>query len=238
MSAAACCETRLGTIGRVGIPGLNRTAQLLRIWRATWAPAIETVLYVEPLASPGQPNDPGDLHRYAPTPAAATHSGYGRAYSWCGGVVLTGVISDAKERLSLAVHAVDRHGQPDHRLDEIGEGWTRDELGWLAFRSGIHDGAAAVELEPLRAAALNMAAQVSWLSGRRQTRRGWAAPAFPFSRPAEARVGRGQAHPILFCHFRCPQPQAPQRSAKRSSVHVPALSPSTVPAVIPVGKPG
>ena len=87
MSATACPETRLAATDRVGMAGPDRTGRLEQVWRAAWAPAMDTELYVEPLASPSRAAGCGDLQRGAPTPHTASLGGQHRptadSTAWC-----------------------------------------------------------------------------------------------------------------------------------------------------------
>jgi hypothetical protein len=138
------------------------------VWRATWGRAMESLLFfVEPLTLVEHDGYLSDSECWTPTADAAWADRWtGWGYRWNGGVVLTGVRLDEGEHLGLVVQAVDRRGRPDLRLDEIGDGWARDERAWLAYHTGIPVRSSGAELEPLRVAAINMAAQIAWVSGR------------------------------------------------------------------------
>ena len=132
--------------------------RLLRgVWSATWGDALASVIHARPFTLAEHDDCLGDSENYSPTVETAWEdrwSGWG--YHWNGGVRLTGVRIDDSGRLSLIVYAANAKGRTDARLDELGEGWERDDDEWLVWKSDVIARSSEIDIEPLKVAALEM----------------------------------------------------------------------------------
>ena len=140
--------------------------RLLRsVWSATWGEALASLTHARPFTLAEHDDCLGDGEDYSPTVETAWDerwSGWG--YHWNNGALLTGVKIDDGGRLSLIVYAADVRGRTDHRLDELGEAWERDDAEWLVWRSEVRATSSELDVSALQAAALEMTAHLSFHS--------------------------------------------------------------------------